>query len=257
MQQPPTVTAALLIIGNEILSGRTRDANLPYIAETLNTVGVRLMEVRVVSDIEIDIINAVNALRARYDYLFTTGGIGPTHDDITAASVAKAFDRPLIRNPEALERLQRHYAEVGLALTEARLRMANTPEGAELIDNPISSAPGFRVENVFVMAGVPTIMQAMLDSVKGRLRGGLPVLSRSIRCNLGEGTIAAGLGAIQQRYPDIDIGSYPRFTGVGDGFRVTLVLRHTDALRLEQALLEVVELVESLGGAVLSEPTAP
>lgn len=255
MHEETTVTAALLIIGNEILSGRTRDANLPHIAKTLNEVGVRLMEVRIVPDIESEIVAAVNALRTRHDYVFTTGGIGPTHDDITAECIARAFDRPLIRNPEALDRLQRHYAEVGLALTEARLRMANTPEDVELIDNPISSAPGFRIENVFVMAGVPSIMQAMLDSVKGGLRGGRPVLSRSIRCNLGEGTIAAGLGAIQQRYPEVDIGSYPRFTGVSDGFRVTLVLRHTEAERLERVLAEVVALIVSLEGAVLPDET--
>lgn len=245
-------TAALLIIGNEILSGRTKDANLPYLAETLNEAGVRLAEARVVPDLEDEIVAAVNALRARYDYVFTTGGIGPTHDDITAASVAKAFGLPLTRHPEAQARLERHYAEVGLELTAARLRMADTPEGATLIDNPVSTAPGFQVENVLVLAGVPKIMRAMLDGVKGRLHGGRPTLSRALVCNLGEGVIAAGLGAIQARHPEIDIGSYPRFGGEG-GFRVSVVLRHPDAERLGQVAAEVSALVRELGGTVRDE----
>lgn len=246
MGEEKIVSAALIIIGNEILSGRTKDANLPHIAQTLNEVGVRLLEARVIPDIEEEIISAVNALRQKFDYVFTTGGIGPTHDDITAECVAKAFAQKLIRNPEALRRLQKHYRETGLELTEARLRMANTPERAALIDNPISTAPGFRVENVFVMAGVPQIMQAMLDNVKNDLQGGKPVLSRTVLCNLGEGTIAAGLSAIQEVYPQVDIGSYPRF---GSGpFRVTLVLRHTDGQLLDSVMEKVTALIKSLGG---------
>lgn len=247
MAQADTVTAALLIIGNEILSGRTKDANLPHIAEVLNSVGVRLKEARVVPDIEDEIIAAVNALRAKFDYVFTTGGIGPTHDDITADCIAKAFGQPLIQNPEALRRLQVRYQEVGIELTEARLRMANTPEQASLIDNPISTAPGFRVENVFVMAGVPKIMQAMLDNIKGELKGGLPVQSRSVLCNLGEGTIAAGLGDIQLRYPEVDIGSYPRFSG-DSNFRVTLVARHSDIELLDKVIADISHLIRELGG---------
>lgn len=243
----PVVSAALLIIGNEILSGRTQDANLPYVAKTLNAVGVRLLEVRVIPDIETEIIDAVNALRARYDYVFTTGGIGPTHDDITAECIARAFGQRLIENPEARRRLEAHYAEAGLELTPARLRMANTPEHAELIANPISSAPGFRVENVYVLAGVPQIMQAMLDQVKGGLRGGVPMQSRTVLCNLGEGVLAAGLGAVQRDFPDVEIGSYPRFAGA-DGFRLSLVLRATDLVRLEQATGAVAALVRELGG---------
>ncbi len=246
MSETP-VGAALLIIGNEILSGRTRDVNLAHVAKTLNEVGVRLLEARVIPDIEAEIIAAVNALRARYDYVITTGGIGPTHDDITAECIAKAVGQRLIRNPEALRRLEAHYAEAGLPLTEARLRMANTPEHAELISNPISSAPGFRVENVYVLAGVPQIMQAMLDDVKGRLRGGLPMLSCSVLCNLGEGVLAAGLGAIQRDHPDVEIGSYPRFAGP-DGFRLSLVLRATDPARLDVATEAVAALVRELGG---------
>ena len=240
------VTAALIIIGNEILSGRTHDANLPHIAEELNRVGVRLREARVIADIEEEIIAAVNALRGKYTYVFTTGGIGPTHDDITAACVAKAFGRKLVQNPEALRRLQAHYATTDLELNEARLRMANTPEGAVLIDNPISAAPGFRIENVYVLAGVPKIMRAMLDNVKGELTGGATVLSRSVLCNLGEGSIAVGLGEIQGRFPEVDIGSYPRFGG--GSYRTTLVLRHTDATVLEAALAEVCALVRAHGG---------
>jgi molybdenum cofactor synthesis domain-containing protein len=246
MTAEKTVTAALIIIGNEILSGRTKDANLPHIAEVLNNVGVRLMEVRVIADIEDEIVAALNALRQKYDYVFTTGGIGPTHDDITAQSVARAFGQKLIRHPEALRRLQKHYREIDLELTEARLRMANTPEHATLIDNPISTAPGFQVENVFVMAGVPKIMQAMLDNIKGRLKGGKPVLSRAVHCNLGEGIIAAGLGAIQKRYPEVDIGSYPRFGS--SGFRVSLVVRHTDAGVLDKVIDEISALIRELGG---------
>ena len=152
-----------------------------------------------------------------------------------------------------MRRLQRHYQEVGIELTEARLRMANTPEHADLIDNPISTAPGFRVENVFVMAGVPKIMQAMLDNVKGQLKGGKPVLSRAVHCNLGEGTIAAGLGAIQEKYPEVDVGSYPRF-GSGNGFRVSLVMRHTDAKVLENVVTEVCQLIQGLGGEPRLDP---
>ncbi|MEZ5590711.1 MAG: competence/damage-inducible protein A [Gammaproteobacteria bacterium] len=246
------VTAALLIIGNEILSGQTKDANLPYIAEHLNKVGVRLREARVVPDVEAEIISALNALRARHNYVLTTGGIGPTHDDITAECIAKAFGRQLVQHPEALRRLQAHYAEMGLELTAARLRMANTPQDAELIDNPVSTAPGFRVENVFVLAGVPKIMQAMLDHVLPQLQGGKPVLSTAVLANLGEGVLAAGLGAIQARYPQVDIGSYPRFGGA-DGYRVSLVMRHTDSALLEQVSAEVCALVRELGG----EPQLP
>lgn len=246
-----TVTAALLIIGNEILSGRTHDVNLPHLAKVLNEEGIQLREVRVIADIHQEIVDAVNALRQRYDYLFTTGGIGPTHDDITAEAVAAAVNHPLIENPEARRRLEAHYQSAGLELTAARLRMARTPTDAILIDNPISSAPGFQVENVFVMAGVPRIMQAMLDSLRGRLKGGATVLSRTVSCNLGEGVIAAGLGEIQQRYPAVDIGSYPRF-GAEGGFRVAVVLRHTDETLLAAATDEVSALIQQLGGDIES-----
>lgn len=243
---PAPITAALLIIGNEILSGRTHDANLPYIATALNEVGVRLWEVRVVPDIEEDIIMAIIDLRVKYDYIFTTGGIGPTHDDITADCIALSFGLPLIEHPEALRRLHQHYASSGLELNAARRRMARVPEGAELIDNPISAAPGFRVQNVFVMAGVPRVMQAMLDGIKSQLRGGLPIRTRSVLCNLGEGDLAAGLQAVQESFPDVEIGSYPRFSS--SAYRVSLVLRHTDDTQLAAATAAVCELVQGLGG---------
>ncbi len=237
------VTAAVLIIGNEILSGRTKDANLPYLGERLGELGIRLAEARVVADQKGEIVAAVNALRQRSTYLFTTGGIGPTHDDITAECVAAAFGRPLIRNPEALALLQAHYAPGDL--NEARLRMANTPEGATLIENPISHAPGFRIENVHVMAGVPAVMRAMFDSLAPGLTGGPPLRSRTLVSDLPEGALAAGLGALQERYPEVDIGSYPSFR---DGRpSVAVVLRATDEPRLAAAAEEVGALIRELG----------
>ena len=239
------VTAALCIIGNEILSGRIQDANLAYIATSLNEAGVRLVEVRVVPDIEDRIVEAVNALRARYDYVFTTGGIGPTHDDITAEAVAKAFGRRLIRHPEAYRRLVARYEQTGMQLNEARLRMANTPEGAVLVDNAISVAPGFQVENVYVMAGVPQIAHAMMDWLKPQLKGGRPVRSKTLVCSLGEGNIAVGLREIQERFPAVDIGSYPWYQGGRYG--TSIVLRHTDERLLDAAGAEVAALMRQHG----------
>jgi molybdenum cofactor synthesis domain-containing protein len=245
------VTAAVLIIGNEILSGRTRDVNLAYLATGLTELGIRLREARVVADVEADIVKAVNDCRARYDYVFTTGGIGPTHDDITAECIAKAFGLPLIRHSEAVARLERHY-QPGM-LNEARLRMANTPEGATLIDNPVSTAPGFQIGNVFVMAGIPSVMQAMFDGVKGRLAGGAPVLSHTVSAFLPEGTIAKGLGDLQQRYSDLDIGSYP-FHRQGK-YGASFVLRGTERSRIEDAAAELRTLIASLGAApIAGEP---
>ncbi len=246
-----TVSAALVIIGNEILSGRTRDANLPYLAERLNAVGVRLAEVRVVADGEDAIVAAVNALRAAHDYVFTTGGIGPTHDDITAAAIAKAFDVPLERNPQAVAILERHYAGSDLELNEARLGMADMPAGAELVDNPVSGAPGFRIENVFVLAGVPSIMQAMFEGVKHRLVGGEPMLSRSLAVALPEGAIAAVLAEVQAAYADVEIGSYPYYRS--GAFGVKLVLRAVDEARLAAALAALSEALARLGAEPLEE----
>ena len=194
-----TVTACLIIIGNEILSGRTVDANLPHLAKKLGEIGIRLAEARVVPDIEQEIVDAVNTCRAKHDYVFTTGGIGPTHDDITSAAVAKAFGLPFGRNPEAEALLLDYYPPE--KVNEARLSMADTPEGAELIANPVSIAPGFRVENVYVMAGVPKIMQAMLDNVLPTLEGGAVVLSRSVTMFMPEGEIALHLKVASGRAP--------------------------------------------------------
>jgi molybdenum cofactor synthesis domain-containing protein len=247
------VTAAVLIIGNEILSGRTKDVNLGFIAEELTKIGVRLREARVVADVEGEIVAAVNECRARYDYVFTTGGIGPTHDDITSGSVAKAFGVPLILDEQARAKLARSYPPGGL--NEARLRMAHVPQGASLIDNPVSAAPGFRMGNVFVMAGVPAIMRAMFDGVKGTLAGGWPVLALTVSAYLGEGIIAAGLGALQQRYADLDIGSYPFFRQGKYG--ASFVLRGTEQKRLESAAVELRQLIVELGAEPIEgEPVA-
>ena len=245
------VTAGLLIIGNEILSGRTQDANMAFLGRRLNEIGVRLLEVRVVPDIEAEIVTAVNALRARFDYVFTTGGIGPTHDDITAASIAKAFGVPLIQNPEARARLEGNYRPG--ELNEARLRMANTPEGASLVDNPVSTAPGFQMGNVFVMAGIPVIMQAMFESVVHRLVGGKPLLSRTLTVALPEGKIAAGLGALQDTYADVEMGSYP-FSRDGR-FATRLVLRSADDARLAAAAAELEAMIKDLGGKGIWDPS--
>lgn len=237
-------TAALVIIGNEVLSGRTRDANTAFLGARLNALGVRLVEVRIVRDDFAAIAEAVNALRARVDYVFTTGGIGPTHDDITAEAIARAFGVALIEHPEAIARLSRHYAASDF--TPARRRMANAPDGATLIDNPVSAAPGFRMENVFVLAGVPKIMQAMFDGIAHELTGGAPLLARTIRTNLPEGRIAGRLATLQQAFPDVEIGSYPHMNARGPNVRV--VLRATDRDRLDAAVRAWTAELAALGG---------
>ncbi len=240
------VTAALVIIGNEILSGRTRDANLPHLAEQLNRLGIVLAEARVVRDEHDAIIAAVNACRAAFDYVFTTGGIGPTHDDITAAAVAAAFGRKLVRNPEAEALLRAFYARTGRELTPARLKMADTPEGARLIENPISTAPGFQIENVFVLAGIPSVMQVMFEGLKDRLEGGVEVLSRTLSARIPEGTIAGGLQQLQNSFPDLEIGSYPFFQEGQPGS--SIVVRGTDRSRLDAAIEKLRVLMLELGG---------
>jgi molybdenum cofactor synthesis domain-containing protein len=243
MTSEKTFTAAVLIIGNEILSGRTKDVNLGYLAEELTKLGIRLREARVVADVEAEIVAAVNECRGRYDYVFTTGGIGPTHDDITSGSVARAFGLPLVLDEQARAALARNYPPGGL--NEARLRMAHVPQGAELIENPVSAAPGFRIGNVYVMAGVPSIMRAMFDGLKGRLAGGRPILSRTVSGFLGEGIIAAGLGQLQQRYADLDIGSYPFFRQ--GRFGASFVMRGTEQPRIDSAARELATLIRELG----------
>jgi molybdenum cofactor synthesis domain-containing protein len=237
------VTAALLVIGDEILSGRTKDKNIGYIAEYLTNSGIDLREVRVVPDVETEIVSAINALRARHTYLFTTGGIGPTHDDITADCVAKAFGVSIDIDQRAVNvMLERYKPE---ELNEARLRMARIPAGAELIENPVSKAPGFMIGNVIVMAGVPNIMQAMLDHVAPRLTTGARVLARSVdAAGLGEGIYAAGLGALAAEHPSVSIGSYPAFQS--GGFRNQIVLRSRDEAALEIAEKAVIGLIAGL-----------
>ena len=248
---PKTVTAAAVIIGDEILSGRTKDQNLGFLAEALNEVGVQLREARVVADVEADIVAAVNALRARFDYVFTTGGIGPTHDDITADSIGAAFGLAVDYNDEAMMILKAHYAHTGAELNEARMRMARTPAGASLVENPVSKAPGFRVENVYVMAGIPSVCQAMFHSLKHELVGGDPVLSLSIAVYLAEGTLAQGLTALQDKYPEVGMGSYPFYR---EGrFGASIVARSQVADRLAMAGEEIRQMMRDLDGEPIEQ----
>jgi molybdenum cofactor synthesis domain-containing protein len=227
-------TAAVLLIGDEVLSGRTKDKNLGFIADYLTALGIDLKEARVVSDDEADIVAAVNALRSRFTYVFSTGGIGPTHDDITADSMAKAFGVGISHHPEASEILLKHFAEMGREANEARMRMARIPHGATLIYNTVSKAPGFRIENVFVMAGVPKVMNAMMDALAQDLSGGEVVKSRTIRFDGGEGDIAKPLKDVQDQWPMLSVGSYPFESE--RGFSTNLVLRGRDVEALAQAV---------------------
>jgi molybdenum cofactor synthesis domain-containing protein len=235
-----TITAALVVIGEEILSGRTQDANIAYIAAHLGKIGIALREVRIVPDLEHEIVSAVNALRPVYTYVFTTGGIGPTHDDITTDAIAKAFGVSVDIDPRAVEAMRKGYSDADL--TPTRLRMARIPEGADLIDNPISKAPGFMLENVIVMAGIPRIMQVMLDSVSARLRTGRRMLARSVRVDVPEGDAAPGLAALQDAHPTVQIGSYPFLEKGRLGTYV--VLRSVDADALAAAHAELWKLIE-------------
>lgn len=235
--------AGLIIVGNEILSGRTLDKNTQHIGVKLNEVGVTLSEVRIIPDIEETIISAVRDFSARFDYVFTTGGIGPTHDDITAPSVAKAFDVDWVLNDEAQAILLAHYGEEDL--TEARLRMAKIPVGASLIPNPVSSAPGFKIKNVYVMAGVPRIMQGMLDHILPTLAGGKALASITITIETVESEMAAPLAALQDNFPHVDIGSYPSFRKGELG--VSAVLRGRDDATLNEAKAALIEMLNDKG----------
>jgi molybdenum cofactor synthesis domain-containing protein len=240
-----TVTAALLIIGDEILSGRTKDKNIGHIADHLTAIGIQLKEVRIVPDEELEIVAAVNALRARYTYLFTTGGIGPTHDDITADAVAKAFGVGIDIDERALKPMLASFAKRGVEATPARLRMARIPFGADLVENAVSVAPGFMLGNVIVMAGIPAVMHAMLDAVTNRLKTGKKMLSASLDLARPEGEIAALFGDLQKRYPDVPMGSYPFFR---DGtYGTQLVLRSTSPERLAAAETELKTLLVARG----------
>jgi molybdenum cofactor synthesis domain-containing protein len=228
-------TAAIIVIGDEILSGRTKDKNVGHIAERLTDVGIDLNEVRVVADVQSAIVEAVNDLRGRNSYVFTTGGIGPTHDDITADAIAAAFDVPIDHDLRAVALLEGRYGAADL--TAARLRMARIPDGAALVENPVSTAPGFRLENVYVMAGVPNIMQAMLENILPELTTGPRMLSTSLPATVGEGKVVAGLKIIQDKYETVAIGSYPKFDG--EKHTTTIVLRSRDSDNLARAAQEV------------------
>ncbi len=226
------VTACVLIIGNEILSGRTQDVNLNHIAVTLGGWGIQVREARVVPDVEAAIVDAVNYARKAYDYVFTTGGIGPTHDDITADCIASAFGVPIVINERIAELIRQRPAPPDVM--ESRMRMARVPQGAVLVNNATGGPPGFRVENVFVMAGIPRVMQAMLASLDGKLKGGPMVRSRSVTAYLGESQIAGPLREIQERFPAVDLGSYPFFRE--NRYGTSLVMRGTDEATLDDML---------------------
>jgi molybdenum cofactor synthesis domain-containing protein len=242
------VTAAVLVIGDEILSGRTKDKNIGYIAEYLTGLGIDLMEVRVVGDDEAAIVAALNALRERYDYVFTTGGIGPTHDDITAECVAKAFGVPISNDPRAVKLLTDRLAQTGSEMNEARMRMTRIPQGAELVHNKVSAAPGFWLGNVIVMAGVPSIMQVMLDEVAPKLKTGVRMLSDTVRADAREGDIGTPLGTIAKAHPEVSIGSYPFFDETR-GPNTNVVIRARDAGKLAAAKVAVEEMLVRVKGA--------
>lgn len=245
-------TACLIIIGNEILSGRTQDKNLAWLAKSLNDCGVRLMEARVIPDIEESIVAHVRECHTRFDYVFTTGGIGPTHDDITVASIAKAFGVQVERNKSAESVLEKHYGKD--KLTPPRLKMADMPQGAKLVVNAVSGAPGFTIENVYVFAGVPAIMQAMFDAVKPLIKGGAPMLSKYISAFLTESMIAEKLTSIQNRYSEVELGSYPFIKNGKLG--VCLAARSTNAAKLDAAYGEIKSLLLSLTEEVVEEDLA-
>ena len=238
-----TITAAVLVIGDEILSGRTQDTNTSYIARLLGTLGIDMREVRVVPDVEAEIVAAVNALRARYTYVFTTGGIGPTHDDITADAIAKAFGVSIDYHPEALAMLAARY-QPG-EFNEMRKRMARIPDTASLIKNVASTAPGFQIGNVFVMAGVPMVMRAMMEDVTPRLKRGVVVSTATVSARIAEGRIAGPLAKIQAENKSVVIGSYPFYAA--DGYGVQLVVRGRDAASVEAAAAQIELAIASEG----------
>ncbi len=235
------VTAALIVIGDEILSGRTKDKNIGYVADHCSAIGIQLKEVRIIGDEAAEIAAAVNALRAKYSYVFTTGGIGPTHDDITADSIAKAFGVAIDIDQRALDVMLPHFKARGVEITPARLRMARIPDGADLVDNPVSKAPGFMLDNVITMAGIPSIMQVMLDAVTPRLKKGRMMHAEAIDLDYPEGTVAELLGSHQQAYPEVAMGSYP--TIKNNRPCTQLVLRSVDAERLQRATQELRKLL--------------
>lgn len=233
----PHITAAMIAIGDELLSGRTKDKNISHLADMLTTAGIDLMEVRIIGDDEPAIVSAINELRPRYTYVFTSGGIGPTHDDITAEAVSKALGLPCEHDQEAMDIMGAVYRSRDMEFTDARMRMARMPRGASHIRNPVSTAPGFTIENVHVMAGVPSIFQAMLDTLLPTLQTGIAVQSVAIDCPYGEGTIGEALGAIQQDHPSTVIGSYPRFDG--ETYSTQIIVRGRDRPAIDAAAADV------------------
>ena len=238
-------TAAILVIGDEILSGRTKDKNIGWLAEELTKLGISLCEARVIADVETVIISHVQDLSERYDYLFTSGGIGPTHDDITTQSVAAAFGVPVIRHAEAEARLLRHYQDTDIDFNEARQKMADIPDTATLIDNPVSAAPGYKLGNVYVMAGVPSILQAMFATFSHTLTGGVQPTRITVQCAIGEGTIATIMGDIATRFDGVSVGSYPWFKP--GQFGTAVVLTGLDFNKVDKAATELESLVRQGG----------
>jgi len=243
-----TPTAALILIGSELLSGRTQDKNLAFIGSRLGARGIVLTEARVIADVPDVISDTVNAMRSKYSYVFTTGGIGPTHDDITAECVARAFGVELPTHPEAERRLLEYFKSRDIEPNADRMRMAKIPQGATLVDNPVSIAPGFRLENVIVMAGVPRIMQAMFKNVEPSLPVGPSIESVSVVCDLGEGTFASDLRDLQAKFGDLELGSYPM--SAENGLRVALVAKGQNQDSLNQIQAHLVQMVTRLGGRV-------
>jgi molybdenum cofactor synthesis domain-containing protein len=245
------VTAGMLVIGDEILSGRTKDKNIGYVAEYLTGIGIDLKEVRVVADDEDAIVEALNALRRRYEYVFTTGGIGPTHDDITADCVAKAFGVPIDSDPRAVALLKARFPDG--QLNEARMRMTRIPQGADLVTNKVSAAPGFHIGNVFVMAGVPSIMQAMMDVIGPQLRTGVRMLSETVRADAREGDVGTPLGEIAKAHPEVTIGSYP-FFDEARGPNTNIVVRSRDPEKLAAARQAVEQMLVKVKAALAARP---
>jgi len=239
-------TAGIIIIGDEILSGRTKDTNINWIANELNNVGIRLVEARIISDDIDTIVETINLYTKKFTYVFSCGGIGPTHDDITTESVAKAFNQKLEKNIEAMRRLKLHFEGTNIDFNEARQKMAIIPTNSTLIDNPVSAAPGFRVENLFVFAGVPKIMQGMFHTIIDELTGGKKLFSRTVSSNIGEGMIAKDLERIENSFSGIKIGSYPYFKP--GSFGTSVVLRSEDEIKLNDASKEVLKAIINLGG---------
>ena len=252
MSEAQQVTAAMLIVGNEVLSGRTQDKNLAFVANALGEIGVDMREVRIVPDEMDEVVAAVNALRGKYTYVFTTGGIGPTHDDITADCIAAAFGVELQMHPLAVQLLEAHYDAQGIEFNAARARMARIPEGASLIDNPVSTAPGFRIENVHVMAGVPKIMQAMMENILPTLEGGEKLSSVTITSQVPEGSIAEAMEQLQAAHPQVSVGLYP-FYGA-DGAGVSVVARGVDMVALAAVEQAVKDLFAEMGMPLIERP---